>query len=137
MMSGRALARLAGAAALVLFAFSASAPASAAASLQAEAAAPARHMVLLFFYRLQAFHDMAVRDNCLRAFPEQTRALNARYESLRRRVADLAGAAAVEQRSDANRDDGRASGNCQEGGLLFGYEDKVVTLERYLAGGAR
>jgi hypothetical protein len=124
---------------MMLFAPAAPAHASTAAtSLQAERpAAPARHLVLLYFYRLQAFHDMAVEQYCVRAFPEQTRALNVRYEALRQRVADLAGAAAVDQRSDVNRDAPGPGGDCQSGGLLRGFEDKLATLEHYLAGDAR
>lgn len=134
----RALSCVAGATLLMLFAPPAPAGASTAAtSAQAERpAAPARHLVLLYFYRLQAFHDMAVEQFCLRVFPVQTRALDVRYEALRQRVADLAGAAALEQRSDVNRDAPGPSGDCQSGGLLHGYEDKLVTLERYLAGDA-
>jgi hypothetical protein len=137
MSFGRALSAMAGAALFMLPAFPAPAAAAIFSLQTGGAAAPARHMVLLFFYRLQAFHDMAVQQDCLRAFPDQTRALNARYDALRRRVADLAGAASVEQRSEANRDDRGPGGDCGNGGLLLGYEDKLVTLERYLAGGVQ
>lgn len=138
MRFGRALSAMAGVFMLFVLPTPGLASTVAMSALQADGAAePPRHLTLLFFYRLQAFHDMVVRENCLRAFPERTRTLNARYDALRRRVAALVGAAAVEQDSGAGPDESGPNRNCQGSGLLFGYEDKLVTLERHLAGDAR
>jgi hypothetical protein len=136
MSFGRAPSELAGAAFLMLFALPVPASAAAASSFQAgETAPPAPHMVMLYFYRLQAFHDMAVQRDCRRAFPDRTRALNGRYEALRRRVDAFAGTAAGERRGDAKGGQSGPGGDC-DSGLLLGYEDKLVTLERYLSGSA-
>jgi hypothetical protein len=96
--------------------------------------AVSEHPVTLYnFYRAQVFHDMAVRGDCLRLHPERTRDLNARFEAARTRLAALVGPGVVDQPSDRPAADG---GDCASGGILFGYEDKIVFLERNLAGGA-
>ena len=111
------------------------APAPAAAEpLTAGQRAVREHPLTLYnFFRAQVFHDMAVRGDCLRLQPERTRDLNARFETARTRFATLVGPGVVEQPDDRSMADG---GECASGGLLAGYEDKIVALERNLAGGA-
>ena len=92
------------------------------------------HPLTLFnFFRARAFHDMAEAGDCLRVAPERTRDLNARFEAARSRLAALVGPGVVDAPGSGRAGDG---GGCASGGLLFGYEDKVVMLERNLAGGA-
>jgi hypothetical protein len=121
------------AAAFLSLLLQAAAPAASKPATADRPAVQGHNLTLYNFFRAQVFHDMAVRADCLRVAPERTRDLNARFEAARTRLAALVGPGIVDQPMGGRADDG---GGCESGGLLFGYEDKVVGLERNLADGA-
>lgn len=93
------------------------------------------HPQTLFnFFRAQSFHDMAVARDCSRALPDRTRDLDSRFEAATRRLAALVGPGVLDPQGRESPTNAGGAG-C-DGGLLFGYEDKIVALERNLEGGA-
>jgi hypothetical protein len=104
---------------------------------QAPAASPpptpldANRFVRLFLYRLQFFHSTAAQQDCLRAHPERTRTLDARYDALERRALALLGPASRDSDTDRMRDG--YDGDCQRGIILNGYEVALHDLELRLA----
>lgn len=100
-------------------------------TVASEPAADEHRLTRLFFYRLQFFHATAAEQNCMRAHPERTRALDARYDALERRVAPLLGRVSPYSSGDYRRhgfDD-----DCRRGIILRGYENALGTLELHLA----
>ncbi|HYD13165.1 MAG TPA: hypothetical protein VEC11_09990 [Allosphingosinicella sp.] len=120
------------AAALLSLILQAGAPAASAPETDGQRAVREHPQTLFNFFRARAFHDMAVAADCLRMAPERTRDLNARFEAARTRFAALIGAGVLDRRGNESAADGR---DCSSA-LLFGYEDKIVLVERNLADGA-
>ena len=103
---------------------------------QAPAASPAppldeNRFVRLYFYRLQFFHRTAAQQDCIRAHPERTRALDARYDALERRA--LALLRPVPSDSDTERRRDGYDDDCRRGIILGGYERALHDLELRLA----
>ena len=119
-------------AALLSLLLQAGAPAAPGPETAGQRAVREHPQTLFNFFRARAFHDMAVAAECLRVAPERTRELNARLEAARRRFAALVGPGVLEPQ------DSESAGDRQEcsSGLLFGYEDKIMIVERNLADGA-
>jgi hypothetical protein len=84
-----------------------------------------------FFYRLQYFHATAAEQGCLRPQPERTRALDARYDALERRIVALTGPVSPYSSPDYRRDG--YDDDCRGGIILNGYDLALHTLERHLA----
>jgi hypothetical protein len=87
--------------------------------------------VRLFLYRLHYFHRTAAQQDCLRAHPERTRALDARYDALERRAVALLGP--VPRHSDTDRRRDGYDDDCGRGIILNGYELALHDLELRLA----
>ena len=85
----------------------------------------------LFLYRLQYFHRTAAQQDCLRAHPERTRALDARYDALERRAVALLGPVLQIRSADRRRDG--YDDDCRRGIILSGYELALHDLELRLA----
>jgi hypothetical protein len=101
----------------------------------AEQAAFHERIARLLFYRLQHFQYVAARQGCIGAQPERTRALDARYDAVERRVVALSGPvlphSGAEHRPDGYDDD------CRRGVILNGYDNALSELEMHLAGTRR
>lgn len=91
----------------------------------------ANRFVRFFFYRLQHFHSTAAQQGCLRTQPERTRALDARYDRLERRVVALSGPVARDSDTERRRDG--YDDDCRMGIILNGYELALHDLELRLA----
>lgn len=87
--------------------------------------------VRLFLYRLHYFHRTAAQQDCLRAHPERTRAMDARYDSLERRALALLGPASRD--TDTERSRNGYDDDCRRGIILNGYEVALHDLELRLA----
>jgi hypothetical protein len=109
----------------------ATSPAQTNASVAHQPAADENRFVRFFFYRLQFFHGTAAQQDCMRAHPERTRALDARYDGLERRVVALSGP--VSQDSDTERRRDGYDDDCRIGIILNGYELALHDLELRLA----
>jgi hypothetical protein len=94
-------------------------------------AADENRFVRFFFYRLQFFHDRAAQQDCMRAHPERTRALDARYDALERRVVALSGPVSPDSDTERRRDG--YDDDCRIGIILNGYELALHDLELRLA----
>ncbi|MEA3047978.1 MAG: hypothetical protein QOJ53_2310 [Sphingomonadales bacterium] len=110
---------------------SATPPAQANTSVASQPPRDENRFVRFFFYRLQFFHGTAAQQDCMRAHPERTRALDARYDALERRVVALSGP--VSQDSGADRGPNGFDGDCRRGMILNGYELALHDLELRLA----
>ena len=107
---------------------------SLAAPVSAPAAGPPldeNRFVRLFLYRLQYFHRTAAQQDCRRAHPERTRAMDERYAALERRAVALLGPAARD--TDTERRRGGYDEDCRRGIILNGYELALHDLELRLA----
>lgn len=122
--------------AAILLSLLAQAPAASPAQMNpAVAGQPAAHehrIARFYFYRLQYFHRTAAQQNCMRTQPERTRALDARYDAVERRIVALSGAVSPDSDMDRRRDG--FDDDCRIGIILNGYERALGTLERHLAG---
>jgi len=111
---------------------SAASPAQTNTAAASQPAADEHRLARFFFYRLQFFHERAAEQNCLRVQPERTRALDARYDAVERRVVALSGA--LSPYSSADHRPNGYDDDCRRGIILNGYENALHTLERHLAG---
>ena len=121
--------------AAVLLSLLAQAPATSPAQANTSVASQPRldenRFVRLFFYRLQFFHRTAAQQDCMRAHPERTRALDARYDVLERRAVALL--RPVPRDSDTDRRRDGYDDDCRRGIILGGYELALHDLELRLA----
>jgi hypothetical protein len=92
---------------------------------------------MFLFFRLRYFHDAAALRRCARADPERTRALDERYEALRRRLIEQLGAARVDFRGSTPGPERGEDRDCRMGITLIGYANALGELERNMAGGAK
>jgi hypothetical protein len=121
--------------AALLLSLVAQAPATSPAQANTSVADPPRldenRFVRFFFYRLQFFHATAAQQGCIRTQPERTRALDARYDALERRVVALSGPVARDSDTERRRDG--YDDDCRRGIILNGYELALHDLELRLA----
>lgn len=87
-------------------------------------------LALFFFYRLRYFHDVSALLRCARVDAGRTRALDRRYDALRRGLAARFGAATLDQ---PDRDPLQPGRDVDCGMNAMGYDNALHQLERHLA----
>jgi hypothetical protein len=102
---------------------------------EGSAATAQRPIALQFlFFRLSYFHEAAEIRRCERAQPDRTRALDSRFEALRRQLVERYGAELFQSPREPEIEPGPDS-DCRMGVTLLGYENALNQLERAMTGG--